>query len=371
MNYYMPVRLFTGKGCFRQHSEVLRTFGSRCTIITGKHAAALCGALKDVTETLGSLGIAFSVFDGISQNPTVSSCIAAGAFAREHHAQFLLGIGGGSAMDAAKAAAVFAANPDLDEDAFYSKQWKTDPLPILLVGTTSGTGSEVTKVSVLTDSRGRKHSIHDDRLFSSVSFGDSRYTGSLSFPVTLTTGIDVLAHCTESYFSKKADELSRAFAVKGIRLLYEPLLAAAEGNALSPQQREQLYEASIFGGLSICITSTSFPHNVGYYLTETYHLPHGFACATFLPDLLCYEEGFDAAYSEQFYREISVGKDALLALTEKCLPNPGIVMADEEILAVLPRWENNSSVGNTRGEMNSTLIRQILKDKFMKKGETS
>ena len=171
--------------------------------------------------------------------------------------------------------------------------------------------------------------------------------------------------------AKKADEISRGFAVRGIRLLYVPLLAASEGATLTPQQREQLYQASIFGGLAINSTSTCFPHNVGYFLTERYGVPHGFACATFLPDLLHYEEDFDPSYTEGFYQEVGLKEDALLTLIEKCLPKHTISMAEEEIFQLLPRWENNGSVNNTRGSVNTAFILQFLKDKYLKKGETS
>ena len=366
MNFFMPARLYTGEHCFEKHEDLLRILGKRCTIVTVKHAAKESGALDDITASLASCKILSSVFDGIRQNPTVSSCIEAGTTAREHGADYLIGIGGGSALDATKAAAVFAANPGLEEDGFYRREWESPPLPIVLVGTTAGTGSEVTKVSVLTDSKGRKHSIHDDRLYAYASFGDSRYTMNLPLSVTLTTGIDVLAHCTESYFSKKADQLSRVFAVHGIQLLYEPLSAAAEGKPLSPQQREQLYEASIFGGLAINTTGTCFPHNVGYYLTENYGIPHGFASAAFLPDLLKLVVKDDRDYADSFFREIGFGEDAILSLTGKCLPKNSIAMTEAEILTALPRWENNNSVQNTRATVTIDVIREILIQKYQK-----
>lgn len=366
MNTFMPTRLFTGDHCFEKHGDVLQSLGRRCTIITGKHAAKESGALNDVTAFLASYKILSSVFDGIRQNPTVTSCIEAGTAARKQGADFLIGIGGGSVLDAAKAAAVFAANPSLEEDGFYRKEWENPPLPIILVGTTAGTGSEVTKVSVLTDSSGRKHSIHDDRLYANISFGDSRYTLNLPLSVTLTTGIDVLAHCTESYFSRKADRLSRVFAIQGIRLLFDPLSAAADGKTLSPQQRELLYEASIFGGLAINTTGTCFPHNVGYYLTENYGIPHGFASAAFLPDLLKLVVKDDRDYADSFFREIGFGEDAILSLTGKCLPKNSIAMTEAEILTALPRWENNGSVQNTRSAVTTEMIRKILIQKYQK-----
>ena len=366
MNFFMPVRLFTGENCVARYGETFSPFGKRCAVITGRHAAVQSGALADAAAVLDAFGIVYEVFPGIGQNPSVASCRDAGQFAWEMHADFILGIGGGSALDAAKAAAVFATNPELDEVGFYGKAWENDPLPIFLIGTTAGTGSEVTKVSVLTDSFGKKHSIHDDRLYAKAAFGDSRYTHSLPRTVTLTTGVDVLAHCAESYFSRKADEISRAFSIRGIRLLCPALSAAAEGETLTELQRKQLYEASILGGLAINTTGTCFPHNVGYYLTERYGIPHGFACAVFLQELLELAGEADHAYAERFFSELEMDREALQALAGKCLPEMTVAMTEEEIEAVLPRWEKNGSVANTRAEITTDRIRDILKSKFIR-----
>jgi alcohol dehydrogenase class IV len=366
MKHYMPVRLFSGDGAVAENAGLFAAFGGRCALVTGKSAAVKSGALQDVTEALNRLGILFCAYDGIEQNPSVRSCMAAGKTAHTFGADFVVGIGGGSALDAAKAAAVFAANPGLDEDGFYQKRWEHAPLPILLVGTTSGTGSEATKVSVLTDSRGRKHSIHDDRLFAAAAFGDPKYTAGLSLPITLSTGVDVLSHCAESYFNRNADEVSRAFAVRGIRLLYAPLLQAAEGRALGHDERAALYDASLLGGLAICGTGTCFPHNVGYYLTENYGIPHGYASARFLPALLDLVQEKAPLCADGFFRELGIPREDLMRLICLCLQENGIRMTEEEIDAALPRWENNNSVRNTCIDVSTAEIREILGALFLK-----
>ena len=365
MNHYMPVRFCTGEHIVEKNTALFSSTGKRCVIITGKNSAVKSGAFADVAHALNICGIPFSVFDGIASNPSVASCIQAGSAVRDFGADFVIGIGGGSVLDAAKAAAVFAANSVLDEDSFYAKEWGANPLPILLVGTTSGTGSEVTKVSVLTDSMGRKHSIHDDRLFARAAFGDPRYTIGLPRGVTLSTGIDVLSHCAESWFSRKADENSRAFSVRGIQLLFDPLSAAAAGEELSLSQRGQLYDASVLGGMAICNTGTCFPHNVGYYLTETRGIPHGFASAVFLPAMLGLIAERMPASAECFFHELAIPSDRLLHLVRACLPELRATMTEEEILAALPRWENNNSVRNTCCDISTADIQTILEKQFL------
>ena len=366
MKHYMPVRVFSGNGAVLKNAGVFQGYGSKCALVTGKSSAVKSGAFADVTAVLTQSGITYCVFDGIGQNPLVSSCIAAGRAAADFGAEFIVGIGGGSPMDAAKAAAVFAANPELDEDSFYRKQWKNPPLPILLVGTTAGTGSEVTKVAVLTDSGGRKHSMNDERIFADVSFGDPKYLASSPLRVTLSAGIDVFAHCAESFFNRNADEISRAFAIRGIRLLYGPLKRAAEGRTPDAVDREALYDASILGGLAICGTGTCLGHNLGYYLTENYGLPHGFASATFFPALLGLVEAKMPEYAGRFFRELGIAKEDVLQFLCLCLPENEIRMTEDEIISVLPRWENNSSVRNTCCDVSTEEIREILRREFLK-----
>ncbi len=148
LNSYMPVKLVTGAGCVRASAKELAGFGSVCLIVTGRNSAKACGALQDVTDTLAANGQKWLVFDEISQNPRLTECMAAAEKGIAAGADFVLGIGGGSALDAAKCIAVLAANPGLTQAQLYAFDWPNAPLKIVAVGTTAGTGSEVTKVSV-------------------------------------------------------------------------------------------------------------------------------------------------------------------------------------------------------------------------------
>ena len=364
MNYFMPTRLYVGEGSVSAHATEIAALGNSCLIVCDKVAASASGALADIQAALEGTSVSYVIWDGVTENPPVASCIEAGEVATSAQARFVLGVGGGSALDAAKAISVFAANPGLSEEAFYQKAWEADPLPIVLVGTTSGTGSEVTKVSVLTDKDAHKHSIHDDRLFATISLGDARYTRTCPLNVSLSCGVDILAHATESYFSKKADEISRAFAVRAIGMAAEPLLLASMEAELTEEHYDKLYEASILAGLAINTTGTCFPHNVGYYLTENFGVPHGFASAIFLPDMLELCNESDLAYASTFYREIGFSEEAFVRLVDGCIPELDVAMSKKEVAAALPRWENNGSVMNTRADVSCETIRKILRNLF-------
>ena len=365
IQFYMPSDLVIGRNCVAENAAKFARFGKRCLIVTGGNAAARSGALRETEEALQSQGIAFSHFDGIAPNPSVASCQEGGRLARETGAEFIIGIGGGSPLDAAKAVSVFAANPDMTEETFYSAKWPCPPLPIVLIGTTAGTGSEVTSVSVLTDSAGKKHSIHDRRIYAALALGDARYTMTLPRGATMSTGIDALCHCIESYFSRKADSLSVLFSVQGVRLGLPVLQKLAEEwTAPTPEEREALYQTSILGGLAINPTGTVFPHNVGYYLTEHYGIPHGFASAAFLPELLRHVREQAPERSRRFYAETGTTEEMLMDLAGKAVPKNGIRLSEEEIRTALPRWEKNGTVRNTIGTVSQAQIAEMLKKEF-------
>ena len=360
MEFYLPTHLYTGDDVLAKHKDVF-AIGKSCLIVTGKSSAKLSGALDDVLSILKELDVKYEIYDGIRQNPTVTSVLEAGEKAKGK--DYVIGVGGGSALDAAKVVALVAANDIRDEDTLYKKEYP-NTMPTVLVGTTAGTGSEVTPVSVLTDSRNRKHSIRDDKVFATYSLGDPKYTYSLNREFTISTGIDALAHAVESYFSNKANDISRSFSIEAIIKLLPPLTKLSKSEDINSDDRKTLYEASILAGLAISITGTTFAHNCGYYLTEEYHVPHGIASATFLPDLFDYMDMKVKNYSDEFYYRIYSDKDILKSLVTSLLPDLNIRMDEEEITNLLPRYENNSSIKNTRGNMNKDIVKVILESKF-------
>ena len=360
MKHYMPTRILSGFGILQKNKTLIHELGKRCLIVTSGHSGRSSGALDDLIGILNEYSVDYEVFDGIRQNPTVASCIEAGRRAHSFGADYLVGIGGGSAMDAAKTAAVVAANPELDEAGIYAQNWTKKPVPLVLIGTTAGTGSEVTYVSVMTNAQGLKKSIHNDDLYALYAFGDPNYTRSMPEKVRISTAIDALAHLLESYFNNNADEISRAYAREGVRLLHPKLKLLAERKDLTDEDLETLYDASILGGLAINRTGTVFCHTLGYYFTENYHLPHGIACAIFTNDLLDYEMENHPEYTSAFFDSLNIGFEELKRTVASLLPPREFTLSDEEIEAMLPRYTGNKSVKNTYGTMDENDIKKIL-----------
>ncbi len=366
MNFYVNTKVITGVGCVAKNAEKLSVLGKKCLIVTGAASAEKCGALGDVLSALEALKIEYEIYNKIRQNPTVESCFEAGLLARDFCADFILGIGGGSPLDASKAIAVVAANPNITEEMLYSMEWGKAPLPVVAVGTTAGTGSEVTGVAVITNSKGFKKSFRNDLSYPVLSFGDPSYTMSLSDSFTRSTAVDALAHCVESFFNRSANDISKAFAVAGVKKLIKAFnKIAAEGTAnLTLADREELYNASLFGGLAISVTGTAFPHAVGYFLTENYGVSHGTACAVFLNKFTDYNLAVKPELAAEFFDEIRVSKPEFDTLIEKITPAVDVKLTDEDIAALAPRWENNAGLKRNWGEVDGEYISSILKELF-------
>lgn len=369
LNSFMPVKLITGAGCVRASAKELAKLGSCCLIVTGKTSAKVSGAFQDVTETLEGNGQSWVLFDEIGQNPKLTDCMAAAQVAIAASAEFVLGIGGGSALDAAKCIAVFAANPGLTQAQLYSFDWANAPLKIVTVGTTAGTGSEVTKVSVITTPDGRKKSFHHEAVFPVLALGDPTYTMSLPPMVTRATAVDVLAHCAESYFSRAANHISRVFAVEGIRLLLPVFRRMAENGCddLDYETRETLYCASIYGGLAINVTGTCFPHTMGYLLTETFGIPHGTACAVFQKDFYEYNKAVVPELAAEFLERIGCSEEAYLHLIQKLTPPCEVTMEEGLIVESHSRWVGNGSMAKCQSEFTADMADDILRRKFLVK----
>jgi alcohol dehydrogenase class IV len=291
-NFNMPTRVISGEGCVKNYN--FASWGRKCFIITGKTGARASGVLDDLEKVLTNQCVDYFIYDSIEQNPSVDTCFEAGALANEFGATFMLGVGGGSAMDAAKAASVFATNPHLDKMSLFSATGIKTPLPNILIGTTAGTGSEVTPVAVLNVNNGEvwvKKSFRSTLIYAKVALCDPEYTMSMSWEQTANTALDTICHAVESLYSMKAGSFEILYATEAVKVAYEALIkahwkAVIEKRTIEFEQREKLLYASIMGGMAINGTGTCFPHTLGYALTTIKGVPHGKACALFLGEFV-------------------------------------------------------------------------------------
>lgn len=363
-NIYMPVRIISGENCVIKNSAEFRKLGKKCFVVTSRTSAKKSGALDDIITALNNENIEYAIFDEITENPLVSTIIKAGEKAREFGAEFIIGIGGGSPLDASKAVAICAENPDYDIKGIYARPVPSKALPVVLVGTTSGTGSEVTGVSVLTnDEDGMKKSISGADCYGTVSFLDPKYTYSMNYDITVSTALDAFAHAVEGWFSPLCSDLPTQYAKMALPLIYNGLKCLDYEKTLPDEKlREELYYGSIYAGLELNVCGAAFPHTVGYVLTENFGIPHGKACTAFMPYLLEKAKKYkNERYCELL--EILGDNEENVIDTINSLTNvKNLPMTEEQIKEWCSRWNNgNKNFDKTPGGFTGSEAVELLK----------
>ena len=337
---YMPVKCICGEDAVLNNSSFLSKFGRHCLILTGSNGAKKSGALDDAVAALKKEDIGYTVFDKIGENPLISVCREAGEAARKAGADFILGIGGGSVLDAAKAVAIYASNADLSAIDIYKREYANAALPVALIGTTAGTGSEVTAVAVLTnDETGAKKSVKGDDCYAQIAFCDPKYTCSLPYTSTVSTALDAFAHAVEGYFAPKCCETIELWAEKCIPVIYAGLKALAKSKEINRELREKLYYGSLYAGLVINTCGTGFPHPLGYVLTENYGIPHGMACAAFFAPYIDRCAEFAPEKAAKFFG-MTEEKEAVKAVIASLTDINGVSISEEEAKKYALRWQS-------------------------------
>ena len=268
--FHLPTEVVYGADVVRKAGKAL-ALGKRALIVTGKSSAELSGALDDV---LAALGTDYVLFSEVENNPSLETVAKGGRVARLEGCDYVVGIGGGSPLDAAKVIAILAVN-DMEPLDLYAKGWPNRALPMAAIPTTAGTGSEVTQYAVLTIAEEEtKRGLGGPDLFPRTAYLDPKYTASLPLQVTVDTAVDALSHLIEGYLAKRATSASDLTALQGIAT-WSAALERLQKGAVDEKARSALLLASCLGGITIAQTGTTIVHGLGYPLTYFHGLPHG------------------------------------------------------------------------------------------------
>jgi len=280
-NYYLPTKVMLESGLLKKNSDLLSGFGKKAIIATGRNSAKKSGALDDVLNCLKKTKIEYVIFDKIMENPSFECAEEGTAFAVENNCDFVIAIGGGSPLDAAKAMAVLAVYPEWkSENLFTDKIEKA--LPLIAIPLTSGTGSEVTPFSILTDRNNNKKGFGSDFIFPKLSILDPEYTLTMSEEVTVSTALDALTHSIEGELKNFSEnpviKMMSLSATKTIKEKLEELVK----NPNNVELRKQIQEASMLAGIVITHCGTTIVHSAGYPLSSFLNVKHGLANAIYL-----------------------------------------------------------------------------------------
>jgi len=286
-NYYQPTEILFGKGRLKEAGKVASKFGCRCLLVTVPAFQEIEPALQLIKSVLKENGIEVVHFDKVIPNPTTEVVSAGAKLDRETEVEFVIGLGGGSSIDTAKAIAVEATHQGSCWDYLYFRQ--TQPtertLPIIAIPTTSGTGSNVTAVAVVTNPLERsKSALSSPRLFPQVSIVDPELMLTLPPYMTAVTGFDAFSHAFESYITPKCSPYTEILALESIKLIFRYLDAAVrDGQDL--EARGKMAWADTLAGLCIANSAVTLPHGIAMALSGMYpQVAHGQALASiYLP----------------------------------------------------------------------------------------
>ncbi len=290
-SFAMPTKIYFEPECVRNHAQDMTAYGKKAILLTGRHSAKACGALDDVAAALDTTGIAYCIYDGIENNPSVETAVEAAGMAIEFGADFVVGIGGGSPLDAAKAVAVLAVNPGMEPLDIFKNAF-TKALPVAAVPTTAGTGSEVTPYGVLVrNDLQTKLAFASPLVLPRCALLDVKYTMSLGKDVTINTAVDAFSHALEGYLGNRSTAIADCLALEALEAFGSCVDQLING-AFDVQTREKLLYASLLGGIVLSLVGVTAVHGMGYCYTYYKDIPHGRANGLLMSEYLRYCEHF-------------------------------------------------------------------------------
>lgn len=301
--YKQPVTIYFGNGELARFAEIIANQGVTRGILVCDPFLSQNGLAKKLVES--SNGILVGIFDEVQPNPTVKNVDDCAALLRSSKADLVVALGGGSAMDCAKAAASVAVG-DSSITCYHATGVAVPPehLPLVAIPTTAGTGAEVTCSAVLTnEEKGFKAPILSDNFYPCIAIVDPELTYTVPKKVTVGTGLDVLAHAIEGYLSINHQPVCDAVAVHATRLVFQYLETAC-GAEIDKLAKEKMAEASVMAGMAFSIPKTGASHACSFILTNKYGIPHGEACGLTLDYFVRINAEAEGGRMHQFARMV-------------------------------------------------------------------
>ena len=309
-SYSLPTKVVYGIGILGKIENEVARFGERKAILITDEVLAKVGPVDKVKAAFEGTGITIAhVFDQVPPNSTLKCVTDCGRTMRRRKIDFVIAVGGGSVIDTAKVANLLAVKGGRVED--HMGAWLLDPseqlLPMVVVPTTAGTGSEVTKVAVIADpDNDVKLPFSEEQFLPALAILDPEVTATMPGKLTAATGMDALTHAIEAYVDKEWSPASDAMALHAIRLIHANILqACAHPDDL--QARGGMLVGSFLAGVAFTHSMVGMVHGIAHALGGVYHVPHGLANALVLPEVMDYN--LDSALDRYVDVALALGVD--------------------------------------------------------------
>jgi len=307
--YLAPTQIIFGRGKLDLLGNIAEQYGNIALVVCGKTSMQKYGYLDRAIKTLKEAGLETFVFDEVSPNPKSDEINRAINMVRKNSCNLIIGLGGGSSIDAAKAISVGICYGSIEDIIGKTLEENPNSLPVISIPTTAGSGAEVTKGTIITDvQRKFKSGIRGKDIFSKAAIVDPELTFSLPKKITAETGFDALTHAIESYVARKANPVTDIYAENAIEIIANNLEKAME-NERDFEAREKMSFAALIGGLNIGNASSCLPHRLQQAMGSVLEVSHGIGLASVYPAWLKY------AYS---YAKVKFDKIASIFEGESC-----------------------------------------------------
>ena len=376
--FSIPQYIFSGENALQMSGQHIKSYGKKALIVTDDMMVKL-GNVQKLTDTLDEIGVSYVIYSGINSEPTHSMIDEGVDIYKKEKCEFLIGIGGGSPMDSMKAiGAVIANGGSITE--YMGKVIEHSLPPTIAIPTTAGTGSEATKVSIITNTNTNvKMLLNDPKLMANIAIVDPVFTVTAPPAVTAATGVDALTHAIEAYTSLKAFSMSDIYAVSAIKRIFDNIYEVYS-NGSNLQARREMAIASLEAGIAFSNASVTIVHGMSRPIGAMFHVPHGLSNAMLLKVCLPYIKPGATARLNHLAKEIGVyrqgmtadeGADAFVVATIALLRTLNIQTPAEfgigrdEFFQAIPKMSSDAlasgSPGNTRRVPNQEEIEELYR----------
>jgi len=294
---------YFGPGARKELPGVVRRFGYKKALVVTDKSLMKFGVAKMVIDELDAAGIVYDIFDDVKPNPTVTNVKDGIAACKAAGADFIVAIGGGSAMDTAKGIGIVCNNPEFSDIVSLEgvADTKKKSLPIIALPTTAGTAAETTINYVIVDEENQKKMVCvDPNDIPAVAIVDAELMYSLPKGLTASTGMDAMTHAIEGYITKAAWEMSDMFEIKAIEMIHK-YLPIAVNEPENPEGRNGMAVAQYIAGMAFSNVGLGVDHGMAHPMSALHAVPHGVACAILLPTVM----RFNAPAAKDKYAEIA------------------------------------------------------------------
>ena len=313
VQFKMPGKLVMGNGAVEQIGEQAKRFNVKKVLVVTDKGILKAGLIDRVVQPLEKAGLQVGIFSDVESDPRIEIVSECATMMKEGNYELIIGVGGGSSIDIAKAAAILGNNPGQIRDYFGIDAIPGPGLPTIMVPTSSGTGSEVTPIAILSDKQEHlKKGVVSDYLYPGIAIVDPLMTLSLPPNVTAFTGMDALTHAIECYTAKIAVPFADTFALESIKLIANNLhTAVTDGKNIEARYNMSL--GSLYGGMLLGCVNTAAVHALAYPLGGTFNVSHGVANSLLLPYVMDFNRPMCIDKFARIYDVIGDGEAKSLA----------------------------------------------------------